>query len=296
MHVVITGATGQIGTQLTHLLLQQGHRVTAVARPSARLDALYQAGAAIAPGTLSEVAFLTDTLRGADAAFLLMPLAPQAADVLAEQDAVGEAIAAAVRQSGLTKAVHLSSTGATETGIAIGLHRQEARLNAIEGLQVAHLRPAYFMENLLGNLPLIQQMGITGSAVRADLRFPMVATQDIAAKAAEVLTSDFTSGAAYTLLGPQNYSLTDAAHAIGQAISRPELSYVSFPYDDARKGMVQAGLSESMADLYDEIAHGMNEGKVLAHEYRDATSTTPTTLETFAQTVFAPAFQAAMAQ
>ena len=213
---------------------------------------------------------------------------------------MGEAVAQAVRASGLKRAVHLSSIGADQpagTGPVVSLHHQEARLNAIEGLTVAHLRPAYFMENLLANVGMIQHMGITGSAMRPDLQFPMVATKDIAAKAAELLggAGDFENHSVHYLLGPRNYSQQEATAAIAQAIGRPELPYVPFSYDDAKKGMMQAGLSASMADLYDEMTRNMNEEQVMVHEARTAASTTPTTLEEFAQTVFAPAFKGATA-
>ena len=298
-NLVVLGATGNIGTALVQQLLEQGHRVTAVARPSARLDALVQAGATAAAGDLLDVAFLTQALRGADAAFLMIPPNVTAPDVLAFMAQVGEAVAQAVRESGLKRAVHLSSIGADRpagTGPVVGLFHQEARLNAIEGLTVAHLRPAYFMENLLANVGMVQHMGIAGSAMQPDLQFPMVATRDIATKAAELLGADsFENQSIHYLLGPRNYSQQDATAAIGQAIGRPELPYVPFSYEDAKKGMLQAGLSESMASLYDEMTRNMNEGKVMVHEARTAASTTPTTLEEFAQTVFAPAFKAATA-
>ena len=35
--ITVLGATGNIGTALVHHLLQQGHQVKAVARPSARM-------------------------------------------------------------------------------------------------------------------------------------------------------------------------------------------------------------------------------------------------------------------
>jgi hypothetical protein len=43
------------------------------------------------------------------------------------------------------------------------------------------------MENLLANIPLINQMGIAGSAARGDLTFAMIATWDIAARVTEHL-------------------------------------------------------------------------------------------------------------
>ena len=297
-HFVITGATGNIGTSLVHTLLQHGHRVTAVARQSSRLDALRAAGAETKAGDLHDVAFLTEALRGADAAFLMIPPNVQAPDVLENMRQVGEKIVEAVRAAGLKQAVHLSSVGADQpagTGPVVGVHHQEARLNAVEGLRVVHLRPAYFMENLLANIGMIQHMGIVGSAMRPDLLFPMVATKDIAAKAAELLSQGFEAGSVHYVLGPQNYSQQDAVRAIGQAIGRPELPYVQFSYEDAKQGMIGAGLSESMAALYDEMIRNMNEEKVMVKEERTAASTSPTTLDEFVQTVFAPAFQGATA-
>lgn len=293
----VTGATGNIGTALVQHLLQAGHRVRAVARTSTRLDALQAAGADPVAGDLHDLALVTDALRGADAAFLLIPPSPQAPDVLAHYDQIGDVIAHAVQASGLRRAVHLSSIGAEEpagTGPVVGVHRQEARLNGIERLAVAHLRPAYFMENLLANIGLIQHLGIAGSAVRADLPVPMVATRDIAAKAAELLQAgDFENRSVHYLLGPLPYTMRDAARALGQAIGRPELPYVQFSYEDAKKGMRQAGLSENMAHLYDELTRNINAEGAMINAERTPARATPTTLEEFARTVFAPAFQGA---
>ena len=294
-HVVITGATGKIGTHLAHALLAQGHRVTAVARPSQRLDALAQAGAIPATGDLLDVAFLTETLRGADAAFLMIPPNVKAPDVLAAMRQAGEAIAKAVEASGLRQAVSLSSSRADQPANNGPIFRdQEIRLNGIAGLAVAHLRPAYFMENLLANVGLIKHLGHAGSAMRPDVSLPMIATKDIAAKAAELLSgSPLTRPSVHYLLGPRTYSMQEATAILGQAIGQPALTYVQLPYEQAKKGMMQAGMSESMADLTEDMIRTQNEGKTLVLDVRTAASTTPTTLEEFAQTVFAPAFQAA---
>ncbi|KUG06155.1 SDR family NAD(P)-dependent oxidoreductase [Solirubrum puertoriconensis] len=297
-HIVVTGATGNIGGHLAHELLRRGHRVTAVARSAEHLEALRQAGAEVRPGQLSDVAFLTDVLRGADAAFLLLPPNVTAPDNLAYQDALGQAIAEAVRASGLQQAVNLSSIAADlpeGTGPIVGVHRQEQRLNAIEGLNVVHLRPAYFMENFLPNIGLILGMGINGSATRPEVSFPMIATQDIAAYAAALLAGPALPGGqhAHLLLGPRNYSMQEVTAILAAAIGRPELPYVQFPYDQAKQGMMGAGLSESMAGLYIEMTQTLNAEKAMVHEVRTPENTTTTTLEQFAQQVFAPAYQAA---
>lgn len=300
-HIVVTGATGHIGSALVRDLLSRGHRVTAIARSADSLAALEQAGATIRPGRLDDVPFLTEALRGADAAFLMSPPNVTAPDVLAAQDALGAAVAEALQASGLRQVVHLSSIAADRpsgTGPIVGVHRQEQRLNAIEGLHVLHLRPAYFMENLLSNIGLILGPGIMGSAIRPDVSFPMIATQDIAARAAALLDGPALPAGhqEQLLLGPRSYTLQEAASILGQAIGRPELPYVPFAPADARQGMIGAGLSPSMADLYLEMSQTVNEETAMVHEVRTAANTTPTTLEAFAAAVFAPAFEAAAAQ
>jgi hypothetical protein len=85
--------------------------------------------------------------------------------------------------------------------------------------------------------------------------------------------------------------MAEATAAIGRAIGKPELKYVQFPYPDAKKGMVGMGLPEEMADLYVEMSQGFNDGRIRATQPRSAATTTPTTIEKFAESVFGPAFR-----
>lgn len=294
--IAITGATGNIGSALVRHLLQAGHRVVAIARRSERLDALRAAGADTrAVDVASDAAGLADALRGADAAFLMIPPRIDAPDFLTYADGVSNTLEAAVRASGVRKVVQLSSLGGdlpTGTGPIVSVHRLENRLRAIEGLDVLALRPTYFMENLYSSIGLIKGMGINGGPTRPDVAFPMIATQDIAAAAAARLDKlDFRGHEVQSLLGPQDYTMQDATRALGAAIGRPELPYVQFPYDQAEQGMVGAGLSPSMAGLYIEMTRSLNEGDLFKNQPRDARTNTPTTLENWAEQAFAPAFQ-----
>ena len=140
---------------------------------------------------------------------------------------------------------------------------------------------------------MIQHIGITDGVMRPDVRLPMIATKDITAYAAGLLNGEPLAGhSVHNLLGPRNYSQQEA---IGQAIGRPNLPYVPFSYDDAQKGMMGVGLSENVASLYIKMTRSLNEEKLMVHESRPNASTTPTTLEEFAQQVFAPAFRGATA-
>jgi hypothetical protein len=62
----------------------------------------------------------------------------------------------------------LSSYGAQVpqgTGPVTGLHSSEQKLSAINGLNVLHLRAAYFMENNLAAIDMIRGMGLFGHAL-----------------------------------------------------------------------------------------------------------------------------------
>lgn len=294
--IVVTGATGNIGTALVHHLLERGHRVIAVSRASDKLTHLHAAGAEIHPvDVTTDVAGLTAALRGADAAFLMIPPRFDAPDFITYADGVAANLERAVRDSGIAKVVQLSSLGGdlpSGTGPIVTVHRLEERLRTVAGLDLLVLRPTYFFENFFGSLGMIKGMGINGGAQNADTRIPMIATRDIAAYAAQRLDAlNFTGHAVQELLGPREYSMAEATQILGTTIGKPELPYVPFPYADAQQGMVGAGLSPSVAGLYVEMAQAVNEHGFFQNVPRDATATTPTTLETWAAQVFAPAFQ-----
>jgi hypothetical protein len=69
---------------------------------------------------------------------------------------------------------------------------------------------------------------------------------------------------------------------LGNAIGKPELPWVTFSYEDAKNGMLGAGLTESMSDLYIEFSKSINEGALIEDFKADASSTTSTAIEDFA--------------
>jgi uncharacterized protein YbjT (DUF2867 family) len=293
--IVVTGASGNVGRAVTARLLDAGREPRVLARRTEGLAGAIARGAQPRLGSLGDRAFVAQALAGADAAFVMIPPDYAAADPLASQRAQIEAVVAAVHESGLRKVVALSSIGAelaSGNGPIQTVHVLEERLGAVPGLDVVFLRPTYFMENFLSAIGLIKSAGINGGAMRADVPLPMIATVDIAAAAAELLLKpDFQGTSVRTLLGPRDYTQAEATRILGSAVGRPDLAYVGFPYDDARKGMVGAGLQPALADLYVEMADAFNHGRIPTPP-RSAASTTPTTLEEFAKSVFAPAFGA----
>jgi len=141
------------------------------------------------------------------------------------------------------------------------------------------------MDYLLAALPMIQTQKLNGSAVKADVRFPVVATLDVAREAADRLRRrDFSGREVKLLLGPEDVTMAEATKAIGARLGMPDLPYVEFPPDGVKGALVGAGMSEEVAGLLVDMQLALNEHRNLEGVRRTAGSTTPTRLEDFLAT------------
>ena len=292
---VILGATGHTGSVIATSLLLKGEKVRVVGRDASRLERFVRKGAEAFTANVSDAAALTKAFTGARAAYLLLPPNMTSQDYRADQERESDAIAQAVKESGLRYAVHLSSFGAhipEGTGPIAGLYSAEQKLNAISNLNVLHLRAGYFMENNLAAIGMIHDMGIFGHAVLPDLKLPMIATRDIGDYAAQrILKLDFSGKQTRELVGERDLSMNEATAIIARGIGKPDLRYVQFPYDQVQQVLMQMGIPPKTAGQFIEMYKAINEGVVAAQEPRSPENTTPTSFEKFVQDVFVPAYQ-----
>jgi uncharacterized protein YbjT (DUF2867 family) len=287
---VILGASGNTGSIIGESLLSKGKKVRVVGRDAARLQRFVRKGAEAFTAELSDAAALTEAFRGARAAYLLLPPITSRED----QERQSDAITKAVRESGLPYALYLSSYGAhvsEGTGPVTGLHSSEQKLNAISGLNVLHLRAAYFMENNLAAIGMIQAISRFGHALIPDVKLPMIATRDVGDYAAQRLVDlDFSGKQTRELLGERDLSMTEVTAAIAHGIGKPDLRYVQFSYDQMQQALTQMGFSPKKAAVYIEMFKAINEGILAAQEPRSLDNRTLTSFEKFVQDVFAPAY------
>jgi uncharacterized protein YbjT (DUF2867 family) len=287
---VILGASGNTGSIIADFLLSKGKNVRVVGRDARRLQRFVPKGGEALTGDMSDAVALTKAFRGALAAYLLLPPITSRED----QERQSDAIAKAVKESGLRYAVYLSSYGAhvpEGTGPVTGLHSSEQKLNAIGGLNLLHLRAAYYMENNLAAISMIQGMGIFGHALLPDLKLPMMATRDVGDYAAQrLLDLNFSGKQTRELLGERDLSMAEATAIIGRGIGKPDLRYVQFPYDRMQQVLEQMGMPPTKAAVYIEMFKAINTGVLAAQEPRSQENTTPTSFEKFVQEVFAPAY------
>ncbi len=292
---VVTGATGNTGRRIVELLDPAKNRVRIIGRSAERLQPLVDQGAEAFVGSVEDSGAMTTVFTGAEVVFAMIPPNLAEEDFRAYQNRVANAYAEAIEKAGVRYVVTLSSVGAhLENGVGVvnGLYDFEQRLNKIEGDNVLHLRPTFFMENLLWQVDTITNVGFMGSAQRADLSVPMIATEDIARYAAERMQKrDFSGKSPQELLGPREYTMNEVATILGSAIGKPELKFVQFSYEDTAAALKRMGVSDSVVAGYIELYKAFNEGLAKPTEARSEMNTTPMTLEEFART-FAAVYEA----
>jgi uncharacterized protein YbjT (DUF2867 family) len=173
----------------------------------------------------------------------------------------------------------------------VGLHNQEQKLNQVDGLNVLHLRAAYFMENLFMSLAPLRATGTLPGGMRGDAPMPWIATRDIGAYAATRLAArDFSGSSIQELHGPRDISMNEAASIVGKAIGKPDVAYVQVPSPMLEAALLKTGLQKKTAELITEMWDGANAGLIVPQEARSAKNTTPTTLESFVTEAFLPAY------
>ncbi len=293
---VILGATGNTGSVVARTLLERGEKVRAVGRDAGKLAQLIQLGAESVRADASDAAAMAKAFVGATAAYVLLPPRAKDPELLASGDKMSGAITEAIRASGISHVVLLSSIGAQhekKTGPIQALHTFEEKLKQVPNLNVLFLRPGPFMENFLLLIPLVQSMGFLAGGIDGDLPMPIIATRDIGAYAATAMIKRDFSGINYRELHGQQYiSHNEAAAAIGTAIGKPKLSYKHFPAFLVEQGMKQMGIPGKTAALMSEMNEAANDGRLKPLEPRSEKNTTATRIEDWAREVFLPAYNA----
>jgi len=293
--IAVTGASGRTGRRVTEVLLAKGEKVRVFGRDANKLAPLVNLGADPFVGTVEDLDHVAAAFEGAKAVYLVLPEDLSQPDLRAHQERVSNNYAAAITSARVQYAVNLSSIGGQHskgTGPIVGLHNQEQKLNRIEGLNVLHLRAAYFMENLFMSMAPLRATGTLPGGMRGDVPMPWIATKDIGTYAATRLAAcDFSGSSIQELHGQRDISMNEAASIVGRAIGKSDVTYAQMPSPVLEAALLQMGLPRNSTDLIIEMWDGANAGLIQPQEERSAQNTTPTSLESFVDEVFAPAFR-----
>jgi uncharacterized protein YbjT (DUF2867 family) len=212
--VLVTGATGRVGSAVVDLLVDAGVPVRVLTRRS-RAAAMLPANVEVVTGDLTVPESLDATLRWVGAVFLVWTAPPATAP------AVVDRLAAHAQ-----RVVFLSSPHQTphpffqQPNPMLVLHADIERLIAAAGLESTIIRPGMFASNVLS---------WWATAIRTDgvVRWPYGAAEtapvddrDVAAVAARTLYQDGHAGGDYVLTGPESLSQAEQVSIIGDVIRR----------------------------------------------------------------------------
>lgn len=284
-NILVTGATGTIGSILMEKLATSGHHARALVRSRAKGETIEKLGHEISIGDLDKPETLTPALAGIEKVFLLT--AP------AERQAERESnLVRAAKQAGVRHLVKLSVIGIGSGLEELSLGRQHLQTEKeIErsGMAHTHLRPNGFMQNMLRHAGTIKSQGLF-YAPFAESKESCVDARDVAAVALAALTEAGHEGKAYEITGPESLTSEELAQAFSSALGR-EIKYVEVPLEAARAAMTKAGMQAWLVEAMVELFHYYREGKAahVTDTVRQVTGREPLTFAQFARD-YAPAF------
>jgi len=295
MKFVVTGSLGNISKPLAEKLIAAGHSVTVVSSKADKTAQIEAIGAKAAIGSVEDVDFLTKTFLGADAVYVMVPPNFGAANWKKYIANIGENYAEAIHASGVKNVVNLSSMGAhmpEGCGPVSGLFFVEKALNALEVVNVKHLRPGFFYTNFLANIGMVKHMGIIGGNYGENATLVIVHPEDIAEVAAEELLNLSFKGKSVRYIVSDEKTTQEVATTLGTAVGKPELPWVNFKDEETLGGMLQAGVPEEIAKNYAEMGAAMRSGEMDS----DYKKNKPAIFGKTKLEAFAPVFAAVYAQ
>lgn len=271
--ILVTGATGNIGSELVRALARSGQPVRALTRSTPPRSPR--------PGT-NEVEYVTGDLNDPDSmgsalagarGLFLLPGYPGMSATLAE-----------ARKAGVERVVLVSSSSIDggEPGNAVTKYMMDSEQAVRDcGLPWTFLRSYGFMSNALQWIGQLQ----AGDVVRApwpDVPIAVIDPQDIAAVAAVALTSPGHAGRAYTLSGPEPLRPADRVTILGEVLGRP-LTFEGQPDDEARAEMSKAMPAEYVAAFFRFYSDGTLDESRVRPGVRDVTGRPPRTFRDWTQ-------------
>jgi uncharacterized protein YbjT (DUF2867 family) len=251
MHTyLVTGSTGNVGSQIVRALVEAGENVRALVRSPDRAATL-PAGAEAVVGDLNRPESLP--LDGVTGAFLLsgyndLPVA-----------------LSRMRDAGVQRVALLSSSAVPlgDTTNAVARYHIESEAAVKEsGLGWTMLQPNGFMTNALQWAPQLQE----GDVVRApfaSVRTAQIDPADIGAVAATALVTGDHDGRSYRLSGPESLLPADRVAVLARVLER-ELRFEAQSDEEAHAEMSAAMPAEYVDAFFSFFVDGtLDESEVL---------------------------------
>ncbi len=264
MKIIVTGSLGHISKPLAEELVQKGHSVTVISSSADKQKDIEAMDATAAIGSLEDVDFLTNTFKGADAVYCMIPPAnyfDHSLDLPAYTRRLAGNYAQAITNAGVKRIVFLSSIGAhlaEGNGIIQEYYEVEAMLNKLSDVAITYMRPTSFYYNLLGYMGMVKQGFI--AANYGDDKIIWVSPKDIAAAIADEIVMPLT-GKKVRYVASDERTGSETAAVLGAAIGKPDLKWMVVSDEQVQSGLESAGMQPAIAAGLVEMYASARSGK-----------------------------------
>ena len=243
--ILVTGASGNVGSAVLQELLRVGAPVRAMYRSDGD-RAKAPAGANPVIADFADRPSLDRALEGVERVFLVCAPIPQLAELESK-------MVDACQERGIRHLVQSSALGADTYDKSFPKwHAVVERKLRASGIPATILRPESFMQNVTTYFAstITSQGAFYAAGGTAPIAF--VDVRDVGAVAAKVLTSNGHAGKAYTLTGPEALNYTRIAEKLSAQLGKP-VKYVALTQQQLRQSMHDMGMPpwqvEALADL-----------------------------------------------
>ncbi|WP_033279602.1 SDR family oxidoreductase [Streptomyces sp. NRRL F-525] len=261
--ILVTGATGTIGSEVVRQLAARGEKVRALTRDPAK--AQFPAGVETARGHHADRASVEAAMTGAEVAFLVGVFGP-------DDSAHDRGLVEAARSAGVRRIVKLSGIGAGDPAIGpVGTwHVAGEQAVRDSELEWTILRPSAFASNTLGwaasvrsGGPIPNTSGTGGQGV--------VDPRDVSEVAVAALLTPGHSGRTYTLTGPEALSVPDQAAVLAGVLGRP-VEVRDLSSAESREYLLGLGFSDTFIDASEISREFVRKGgnEVVTDDVREA--------------------------
>ncbi|GGA02946.1 NmrA family NAD(P)-binding protein [Dyella caseinilytica] len=288
---LVMGITGKVGGATATHLLKQGKTVRALVRDPAKASSWADQGVELVEGDWNDAASIKRALRGVEGAFVMLPPIWVPSPDFREAKGVIANYVEALKQVPVPRVVALSSMGANKTsgmGLITALSLMEQGFCDLN-LPIAYARAGGFFENFLYGFQVAQGGTLPVFYNPTDRKSTMVATNDIGAVIAALLSGPAWLGHRVIELGSM-VSADEVAAQLGEVMRR-DVKAIAVPRADWANTFEQFGIPKDKSGpaetMYDAVNAGaMDIGVVGTEHVTGATS---------ARDVFAAAQKAATA-
>jgi uncharacterized protein YbjT (DUF2867 family) len=254
--ILVTGATGQAGSEVVRALREHGHEVRAFVRDPDKASSLFGDTVELATGDFADPRAVRAALEGSEQVVLSGPDRPTRVEW--ESGLIDAAVATGVR-----RIVKISSIVA-EPGSAVAFWDWHGRIEELlreSGVAAVILRSSFYMSNLLASAEQVAREGRL-YAPAGDARTAMIDPRDVGAAAAAVLSTTGHDGRTYVLTGPEAITYRQVAATLSAATDRG-VEFIDVPDKAATQGMIQNGLpgfvAEQIVQVFAMLRLGMAE-------------------------------------